>query len=169
MIARTRSCGSSSGARASKFVMFSYQTWFAIRYVHIVSAAVLSGGALAVCTLISRPAAAFDPRTTLAAAALYERAFWALAGVTVATGVSNLGLKGDGLLGPHTAWGTALSLKLTLALLLLLLSAVRSDFVARTPPPTPRARAALIALYGSTAAVMFAALWIGLGLAHGRY
>jgi hypothetical protein len=149
--------------------MFSYQTWFAVRYVHIVSAAVLSGGALSICTLISRPAAALDPRTTLAAAAVYERAFWALAGVIVATGVSNLGLKEGGLLGPQTGWGMALSLKLTLALLLLLLSVVRSDFVARTPPPTPRARAALFVLYGGTAAVMFAALWIGLGLAHGRY
>ena len=148
---------------------FSYQIWFAVRYVHVLSVALLSGGALALCALSSSSAAGVDARVTLIAATMYERAFWLVAGVTVATGVSNLGLKGDGVLGPDTSWGAALSFKLTLVLMLLALSLVRTDFVARSPAPTRRARVVLIALYGGTAAALFTAFWIGLGLAHGRY
>src|SRR5206468_5133206 len=148
---------------------FSYQTWFAVRYVHLVSVTLLIGGALTVCALSGSSAAGLDMPAALVAAVMYERAFWLVAGVTVATGVSNLGLKGDGVVGPDTAWGAALSLKLTLALMLLALSLVRTDFVARSPAPTSRARLVLIAWYGGTGAALLAALWIGLGLGHGRY
>src|SRR6185295_5907443 len=100
--------------------------------------------------------------------------FWSLIGVTVATGVSNLGLKGDGLLGPQTGWATALTIKLTAVLLLFVLSLVRTDLVirlsaARAAAASERGRVALGALYGLTVAVMLGALWIGLGLAHGKY
>jgi len=152
---------------------FSYQTWFAIRYVHIVSVALLSGGALTVCALSASSAAIAEPKPALMLAVAYERAFWLAAGVTVATGVSNLGMKGDGVLGPDTAWGTALLAKLTIVAFLLAMSLVRSDFVARCAAPTHRhsrrARAVLISLYGGTAAALLGVTWIGLGLAHGRY
>jgi hypothetical protein len=65
-------------------------------------------------------------------------------------------------------------MKLAAALLLLALSLVRSDFVIRCSAlshavPSDRARAILGSLYGLTVAVLLGALWIGLGLAHGRY
>jgi hypothetical protein len=152
---------------------FSYQTWFAIRYVHIVSVALLSGGALTVCALAASSAAIVEPKPALMLAVAYEQAFWLAAGVTVATGVSNLGMKGDGVLGPDTGWGAALFVKLAGVAFLLTLSLIRSDFVARCAAPTHqhsrRARAVLISLYGGTAVTLFGVTWIGLGLAHGRY
>jgi hypothetical protein len=82
-------------------------------------------------------------------------------------------MKGDGVLGPDTAWGAALFVKLTGVAFLLTLSLIRSDFVARCAAPTHqhsrRARAVLISLYGGTAVALFGVTWIGLGLAHGRY
>ena len=84
---------------------FSYPLWFAVRYVHVVSVALLAGGAMTLCALclFSRPRG--DADAAFLAASLYEWAFWSLVGVTVVTGVSNLGLKGDGLMGPATMWG----------------------------------------------------------------
>jgi hypothetical protein len=102
----------------------------------------------------------------------YEWAFWSLAGVMVATGISNLGLKGDGLLGPETTWGTALLVKLIAVLLLVALSLVRTDFMIRClrmPRGSIRTHTTLATLYGLTAVALLGAIWIGLGLAHGRY
>jgi hypothetical protein len=97
-----------------------------------------------------------------------------VAGVAVVTGVSNLGLKGEGLMGPATAWGRALSTKLGAVLVLLALSLVRGDFVircaaAKRADVTARERAILGALYALTVVILLGALWIGLGLGHGRY
>jgi hypothetical protein len=152
----------------------SYQLWFAVRYVHVASMALLAGGALTLCALCASASARSESEAALVAAPLYEWAFWSVIGVTVATGVSNLGLKGEGLMGPDTTWGTALSIKLAAVLLLLALSLVRSDFVIRCRSAihvglSARARTILGALYGLTVAVLLGALWIGLGLAHGRY
>jgi hypothetical protein len=152
----------------------SYQLWFAVRYVHVASVTLLAGGAATMCALCVASRTSPDPDAALVAAPLYEWAFWSIAGVTAATGVSNLGLKGEGLLGPHTGWGTALSIKLIAILLLLALSLVRSDFVIRCRAADDagaagRARAILGMLYGLTSAVVLGAVWIGLGLAHGRY
>jgi putative copper export protein len=153
---------------------FSYGLWFAVRYVHVVSVTLLAGGACIVCALCASPRAAQKSEAGLMAAVLYEWAFWLLIGVTVATGVSNLGLKGEGVLGPETTWGTALSIKLAAVLFLLMLSVVRSDLVIRLRAARPaaaseRGRVALGAVYGLTVAVILGALWIGLGLAHGKY
>ena len=100
--------------------------------------------------------------------------FWSLVGITVVTGVSNLGLKGDGLMAPETTWGRALTMKLTAALVLLALSLVRTDFVIRCSAAagiggSGRMRMALGSLYGLTVIILLGALWLGLGLAHGRY
>jgi hypothetical protein len=127
----------------------SFELSFVVRYAHVVSVALLGGGALLMCALC-----------------------WAVAGLTVATGVSNIGLKGTGLIGPHTSWGMALSIKLLAVFLLLALSFVRSDFVIRcqTSPGvggSRRARTILGQLYAVTAGVVLGVLWIGLGLAHG--
>jgi hypothetical protein len=152
---------------------FSFDTWFAVRYVHVASIALLAGGAFASMALCVSAGAAGPSRGSFLAVTMYERAFWLIAGVTAATGISNLGLKGDGLLGPETNWGTALLVKLSAVLFLLALSVVRSDFVLRcgTRPDATcdRERTALMTLYGVTLAVLLGAMWAGLGLAHGRY
>ena len=151
----------------------SYQTWFAVRYVHLASVALLIGGAFTTFALCATTGALAESRAALAIAVLYERLFWLVAGVTVATGISNLGLKGQGLLGPETTWGAALTLKLATVLFLLALSLVRSDFVirclARADADTGRERLVLTLLYALTVVVLLHALWSGLGLAHGRY
>ena len=155
----------------------SYQLWFAVRYAHVASIALLTGGAFIVAALSISALPAGPPGerdVALAAAVSYEWAFWSVVGVTVATGVSNLGLKGEGLLGPHTQWGTALTVKLAHILLLLALSVVRSNFVVLWRAVTPsgasgRGWTILSVMYGLTCAMFFGAMWIGLGLAHGRY
>jgi hypothetical protein len=150
----------------------SYQLWFAVRYVHIASAALLAGGAMlaaAVCVTAGR----FDISVLTTVASAYEWTFWSLVGIVAATGVSNLGLKGEGLLGPDTSWGIALSVKLGAALLILGLSFVRTDIVARCQPASrlddARLRRVLTAMYAATGLTLLAVLWLGLGLAHGRY
>ena len=153
---------------------FSYPLWFAVRYVHVVSVALLTGGAATVCLSCLSDRAAPERQVARVLAPAYEWAFWSIAGVTVATGISNLGLKGEGLLGPETTWGTALLVKLIAVLLLMALSLVRTDFVIRCRKiPRSGGSAAtddvLAALYLLTVIVLLGALWIGLGLAHGRY
>ena len=150
----------------------SYQLWFAVRYVHIASAAVLAGGAM-LAAAICGTAAGFDIGVLTTVASAYEWTFWSLVGVVAATGVSNLGLKGEGLLGPGTSWGVALSIKLGAALFLLALSFVRTDIIACSHRLSgihdARLRRVLTALYAATGLTMLAVLWLGLGLAHGRY
>ena len=90
------------------------------------------------------------------------------------TGVSNLGLKGEGLMSPATSWGRALTTKLTAVLTLLAISLLRSDFVIRCGGAgdgglPARVRTILGALYGLTVLLLLGATWMGLGLAHGRY
>jgi uncharacterized membrane protein len=152
----------------------SYQLWFAVRYLHVASAAVLAGGALIVAVSCALPRGR-GGAAAAHSAPLYEWMFWALIAVAAATGVSNLGLKGDGLLGPATSWGRALSAKLSVVLGVLALSLLRTDFVLRCFSSSDdaavpaRARAILATLYGVTVALLLGALWVGLGLAHGRY
>jgi hypothetical protein len=88
-----------------------FQLWFAVRYIHVASVALLAGGAMiiAVSCLAPRAGAA---EAALFAAPAYEWTFWLLVGLVAVTGVSNLGLKGEGLMGPETSWGRALTTKL---------------------------------------------------------
>jgi hypothetical protein len=154
----------------------SYQLWFAVRYVHVASIAILAGGAFMVfmVSALRTPRASGD---VLAIAAVYEWVFWITTGVTIATGVSNLGLKGAGLVGTETAWGKALVAKLAGVFLLLMISAIRSEFVVRCQAAAgsgaasepERVNNVVRTLYGLTAAILLAAAWIGLGLAHGKY
>jgi hypothetical protein len=150
-----------------------FQLWFAVRYVHVASVALLIGGAFIMLAGILWARSVLEPAALFGVAAAYEWIFWSVVGVTAATGVSNLGLKGDGLLGPETTWGRALSVKLTAAFIILALSLIRTDMVSRCRAASgahpERGRVVLAALYGLTIAVLLTALWLGLGLAHGRY
>jgi hypothetical protein len=150
-----------------------FQLWFAVRYLHVASVALIAGGALIVAAscLVAPAGSDADP---LRAAAAYEWVFWMLIGLAAVTGVSNLGLKGEGLLGPATSWGRALTTKLVAVLTLLAVSLVRSDYIIRCGAApraalSARARAVAGGLYAATVAILLGAMWIGLGLGHGRY
>jgi hypothetical protein len=152
----------------------SFQLWFAVRYLHVASVSLLAGGAtlLAAWCLVLRPGDGADG--ALIAAPIYEWTFWLVVGLVAVTGVSNLGLKGEGLMSPATSWGRALTTKLAAVLTLLAISLLRSDFVIRCSAVargavSNRARAIAGWLYAATVAILFFAMWIGLGLAHGRY
>ena len=65
-----------------------------------------------------------EPIGDLALARRYEWVFWAALGVLVLTGVGNLGSLG--VPGPATDWGRTLSVKLSLVVAVLCVSAVRT-------------------------------------------
>jgi len=74
-----------------------YQLWFAFRYVHIASQRCDAGGRGLWHSGWSR----HRVLTTIASAS--ERTFWLPVGIVAAIGVSNVGPKGDGVLGPGTS------------------------------------------------------------------
>ena len=59
---------------------FSYQTWFAVRYLHVASAALLVGGAFTICGLSASATAIADSSAVRGAAVLYEHVFWLVIG-----------------------------------------------------------------------------------------
>jgi hypothetical protein len=151
----------------------SFELWFAVRYLHVASVALLVGGALVMCGLCIVLAGDAESSVLPRITALYEWLFWSVIGVTVVTGVSNLGLKGEGLMPAASSWGRALTVKLSLAIVMLCLALLRSDVVIRLrgegAGAPARVRHVLASLYGVTVVLFLAVLWLGLGLAHGRY
>ena len=113
--------------------------------MHVASIALLAGGTFASLALSVSAGAGGSLNATLAAAAVYERMFWLVAGVTVATGISNLGLKGEGLLSPDTNWGTMLVVKLSGSFFSCSrcpsFAAIWSSSAAHDPAPAPAASA----------------------------
>jgi hypothetical protein len=151
-----------------------YELWFAVRYVHVAAVALLGGGALLLALSCFVPRAVTATDSGWIAASTYEWTFWTLIGVVAVTGVSNLGLKGEGLLDPATSWGRALMTKLVAVLALLAISLLRSDLVIRCAAApssalSARARAVAGSLYAVTVVMILGVMWLGLGLAHGRY
>jgi hypothetical protein len=151
----------------------SFELWFAVRYLHVASVALLVGGALVMCGLCLVLAGDTESSVLSRITTLYEWLFWSVIGVTVVTGISNLGLKGEGLMPAASSWGRALTVKLSLAILVLCLALLRSDVVIRLRGAavggSARANHVLASLYGATVVLFLAVLWVGLGLAHGRY
>jgi hypothetical protein len=150
-----------------------YQLWFAVRYVHLAAGAVLIGGAALLSIVVAIDTSPLSNHAIAAAAVAYEWLFWVVAAVSVATGISNLGLKGDGLLPADTQWGAALSVKLSAALGLLAIAMLRTEAVVCLAmlgdDIANGVQRRLAWLYGATVAALLAILWLGLGLAHGRY
>jgi hypothetical protein len=131
----------------------------AVRVAHLLAMGVLlGGGALCAWALLRRDP---DAGTTLRR---YEWAFWAAVGVSVATGVGNLGAFGDGLPPSASGWGAALRWKLGIALAGLPLSALRTVLAHR---PTGRTRPILLALHAATLAGLVATVTLAEVMAHG--
>jgi putative copper export protein len=145
---------------------------FLIRYVHVGAAAFILGGALFVLALLWLRLRQSDPSPPLLTEVLmvYEWGFWLAAGLIVATGIGNLGAFHDSLPGPETEWGTKLTIKLTIAGILLAVSALRTISVylvaSAGPPPTRRQVGSLSNLYGVTAVFIVATLGFAVSLAH---
>lgn len=105
----------------------------AVRWLHVVAAAGVLGGASLVWWLVRDAMRTDDPSRVAVALSLsraYEWGFWAAVGVIVATGIGNLGALAPAVPGPDTDWGTTLSLKLVFVLVLLVGSVVRTVLAA---------------------------------------
>ena len=141
----------------------------AIRWLHVAAMATAFGGAITVLSLSARPG--LDAASgVIAVATRYEWLFWGAAGVLAMTGIGNLAAFGAALLGPRTDWGETLTWKLTLVLLLVVLSLPRTLAVARMSASGGGAPGAVIAvrnLYGATTATFAVILGLAVWLAHG--
>ena len=142
---------------------------FAIRWLHVTSAAFLFGGALLlfILFLVSKRRAA-DRRTLLDLMQAYEWASWGAIGLIVVTGVGNLGHFGAGLPNPDSEWGREFTLKLALVGLFLAFSAVRSLSVAllELRPEASGVPSGLQGMYAATSVFVAAILGVAVALAH---
>lgn len=57
-----------------------YQLWFGVRYIHVASVALLTGGAATLCGLCVRPRGEVETAGAVLAATAYEWMFWSLVG-----------------------------------------------------------------------------------------
>lgn len=150
-----------------------------VRWLHVVAAASILGGAGLVWWMVRDATRTDDPSRAAAALSLsraYEWGFWAAVGMIVATGVGNLGALAPAVPGPDTDWGTTLSLKLVLVLVLLIGSVVRTILAAGLsgrPVETKRLDAdsrrlvVLRSVYAGTTIWLLAIIGFAEVLAHG--
>jgi uncharacterized membrane protein len=133
----------------------------AIRSVHVLAAALATGGAALVYAVARRSAAA----PTLAVATAYEWVFWTALAVLVATGVGNLGAFALSL--PGGRWGAVLAGKLALVLAVLALSTLRTVAVCRLRDGASVRPGAIRRWYGATTLGLVALVGAAEVLAHG--
>lgn len=146
---------------------------FLVRSVHVVSAALLLGGACLIWGLAVRPGAAPEERDRLLilAAERYEWLFWPVVGLLIATGVGNFGAFGSALPGKDTPWGWKMELKLFAVVMFLLLSILRTLLAIRfgmadSETISIPCSKILQPLYAGTALYLVAVLLLAVGLAH---
>ncbi len=100
---------------------------------------------------------AHDRRSAIiSTAARYEKLFWAVLAIQVLTGIGSVGLIGGSVPAPESRWGGFFAIKLSVVLVLALLSVLRSSMVAGfldSPGSTlpRRARNLIVGVYGGTA------------------
>jgi hypothetical protein len=140
-----------------------------IRVVHVGAMAfMLGGGVLLLAALFKSKPAASDPQLVVLTPILrqYERYFWLAAGLIVMTGVGNLGAFGASLPGPDSTWGIKLGIKLSLVVILFLLSLPRTLLAARRPAGAALSGPAR-AVSMATTLLLVLILFLGVSLAHG--
>ncbi len=147
---------------------------FFIRALHVISMALLLGGAV-LCWAMTPRAGTLDTGENgllLVVARKYEFIFWLAIGIQLITGIGNIGVFGAQLPGPETVWGAKLALKLLAFLVLLLASLPRAALIGRLhlagelSPSVSRPRV-LAALYGGTAVFVAGMVVVAVSLAHG--
>ena len=100
--------------------------------------------------------------------AYLKRYPWLAAGTLAMTGIGNLGAFGAGLPSPQTGWGTTLVVKLSVVVLLVMLSLPRTLAVARLAFAAPSHVADVLrTLYAFTSATFALVVAIAIWLAHG--
>jgi len=134
----------------------------AIRTLHVLGMALVLGGAVGVWAAVRGPVS--DLR---ALAMTYEWVFWAALGVLVLTGVGNLGALGAP--GPETRWGAVFLVKLTLVIVLVAGSAVRTLALVRADQAVPDGVLAAWSrrAYGLTTVTLLGIVVLAEVLAHG--
>jgi uncharacterized membrane protein len=147
--------------------MSPVSTSLVVRLAHVVAMAVALGGSLLLWPTLARGPARLAPDgVRVAAAARYERLFWAAAGVLVTTGVGNLGAFGAAL--PRGDWGAVFALKLLAVVTGLPASALRTLLVARCRAANgPTVARPLALAYGVTTVWLVALVVLAEVLAHG--
>jgi hypothetical protein len=130
----------------------------AVRFVHLLGAVALLGGAVAVWAALRADG------KTLAPATRYEWLFWGALGAMLATGVGNVGALGAP--GPTTRWGRLLTAKLAVVLVVAAGSFPRTLLVCRLRDRTGDA-AALAPWYAATAWALGLLVALAEVLAHG--
>lgn len=132
----------------------------AVRWVHIMAAAAMFGGALLV--FVAARWHGGDRAVAEKLALGFERVFWLFAGLSVISGIGNLLRNLAAAAIP--IWNDALLAKLALVGAGLLFSLARTLVVARGAPLTG---ARLQFLYGTTAGGLAAIVFLAEVLAHG--
>ncbi len=139
-----------------------------IRWLHVSAAMLIGGGAALLALLCRRPVPPAHVEAVLGIARQYEYVFWAAFGVVVAAGVGNLGAFGSGLPVADSQWGTALSIKLGLVVLVATLSVARTLVVATLDGvEVARALPLLRASYLATGGLLLGVVGLAEVLAHG--
>jgi hypothetical protein len=133
-----------------------------VRFVHLVGMAVLLLGPAFAWHALRTDRQWYPPSRQ------HERLFWGTVGAMFVTGVGNVAALGAP--GPETRWGALLTLKLSLVLLLLLLSFLRSLAVVRLRAHESRhdeAPALLRRSYAATTGLVLGIVAVAEVLAHG--
>jgi putative copper export protein len=142
---------------------------FFIRFVHVGAASFLFGGAalIFVFVLLNRGDRASNSNASLMRLlTAYEWAFWLCAALLAITGIGNLAAFHSALPGPETDWGGTLLIKLSVVLVLLVLSGVRSSCLVLARRTPDLRQPALEGLYGATAVFVVAIAGLAISLAH---
>jgi uncharacterized membrane protein len=148
---------------------------FIVRWVHVLAMLVVVGGSTSLCIMFLSPPGervSIHDDMRLRAARGYEWAFWTAIGVLVLTGVGNAGALAGHLPTPETLWGRKFLAKLFGAVLLLLVSLVRTCLVSQSGrvesarPGGPEAQM-IGGGYAVSAFLAVAVLTLAVSLAHG--
>jgi len=148
---------------------------FVIRWVHVFSMAFLLGGAALLWILFWSAQSSRQPendRMLLVVAERYEWFFWLAIGLLVMSGVGNLGALGKALPKRQTAWGGTLIVKLSLVLILVVCSLLRTLLITHLKATghwalSTSGHKMLQGAYASTLLVVVVVLTLALSLAHG--
>ncbi len=147
---------------------------FIVRWIHVCSMAFLLGSALLLFALAFKPTLP-DPgeqaRLLLAVAQRFELLFWVAIGVQVITGVGNLGAFGQSLPAPGSVWGIKFFAKISIFLIFMLLSVIRSLLLIHLSGRASGIDTARLArlsrgIYGSTGLTLATLVLLAVSLAH---
>ncbi len=145
---------------------------FIVRWIHVVSMALLLGGGIPVLLFALDSKKPGQPSLLAALVAKYESVFWFAIGIQVITGIGNLGSFGAGLPDVHSLWGAKLLVKLVVVTLFVGFSLVRTLLTTRlgfciNSMPAARSAKTYEGVYGISALLLVAIVLMAEALAHG--